>query len=67
MSISFNSSSVVGSEACLTFTPNNDQNIEDTEQFVFVPTTDNSLDVFSEPSDTFSLMILDDDGMFIDR
>ncbi len=63
--MSFPSSSAVMSEACLIFTPVNDDYIEDTEQFIFLPAADNELDVFPEgTSDRFSLRIFDDDGIY---
>ena len=62
--LSFISSSRVGSTACLTFTPVNDDYVEATEIFLFRATADNMLDTFTEDGSDFSLMIFDDDGTF---
>ena len=61
--MSFDSSSSVNEPACLVFTTVDDDYIEDTEEFVFLPTTENALDVFSQSSSNFTLLTFDDDGI----
>ena len=63
-SISFDSSSVASTQACLIFDPVDDDYIEDSEQFVFQARADDQLDQFgASSSGPFSLTIFDDDGI----
>lgn len=64
-SLSFNSGSLAGSEACLTFVPVDDLFVEDTEHFLFHPTPESHLDMFGKNSfNSFNLEIIDNDGLF---
>ena len=61
MPLYFNSMSMVNDTLCWTFTPVDDQRIEDTENFYFNVSTSNDLDIISTTS-VFNIAISDNDG-----
>jgi hypothetical protein len=65
-SIVFPSNSAANTTRCFTFSPVNDNIIEDDEVFTLSAQTANELDVFvGTLSDLFSIVIFDDDGKFL--
>ena len=64
-SVSFNSSSFAGDVRCVQFRAVSDDIVEEDEAFVFVAVARNVRDTFITDRDSFTLIILDDDGKAI--
>ena len=61
----FNSSSVAGDMQCIQFEAVDDDLVEANEVMTFLAAVANSLDAFAEDADRVSLVLYDDDGMYI--
>ncbi len=65
-SVVFDSNSIINSTACFTFSPVNDEIIEEDEVFLFTPNTTNTRDMFMIDSSVISVLLYDDDSEYAD-